>query len=273
VTVASRPVRSGLCSISLRAYTAEAVIDTAARAGLAGIEWGGDVHVPPGDTTRASAVARRSADAGIACPSYGSYLYGGRSTAPEAAAVLDAAEALDVPNVRIWAEVGVGLDASADDRARVVDGVRMLAEAVTARGLSASLEYHVDTQTHTAASTLALLDEVNVSGLFTYWQPDWTLAPDVLRQELRAVRDRLSHVHVFCWKSYRDRLPLAEGEPVLPGVLGELGELAATGSWAEPRYAFIEHVIDDDPERVVADAATLHGWLSGRDSTGTVHDN
>ena len=48
----------GLCSVTLRARSIAEVVDAAVGAGLAAIEWGGDVHVPPGDL-QAAAEARR----------------------------------------------------------------------------------------------------------------------------------------------------------------------------------------------------------------------
>ena len=43
----------GLVSVTFRQLAPEALIDLAARAGLAAIEWGADIHVPPGDDANA----------------------------------------------------------------------------------------------------------------------------------------------------------------------------------------------------------------------------
>ena len=42
-------VRAGLCSITFRSLDVATIIDLAVSAGLDGIEWGADVHVPVGD--------------------------------------------------------------------------------------------------------------------------------------------------------------------------------------------------------------------------------
>ncbi len=49
-------IRAGLCSVTFRALPPERIVALAAAAGLDVIEWGGDVHVPPGrsDTRRRS---------------------------------------------------------------------------------------------------------------------------------------------------------------------------------------------------------------------------
>ncbi|MEZ5208343.1 MAG: hypothetical protein R2690_15535 [Acidimicrobiales bacterium] len=67
----------GLCSVTFRALAVPAVVDLAAEAGLEAIEWGGDVHVPPGDVRRAAAAAQATLATGLRVGSYGSYLFAG----------------------------------------------------------------------------------------------------------------------------------------------------------------------------------------------------
>ena len=57
-------IRGGLVSVTFRALPPREVAGLAARAGLAGIEWGGDIHVPHGDGKRAREVRRITEDAG-----------------------------------------------------------------------------------------------------------------------------------------------------------------------------------------------------------------
>ena len=67
-------IAPGLCSITFRSLTADDVIRVACRAGVEGIEWGADVHAPPGGGPTIAALAARSRDAGVEVVSYGSYL-------------------------------------------------------------------------------------------------------------------------------------------------------------------------------------------------------
>ena len=96
-----------MCSITMRQMGTDEVIALAVRAKLAGIEWGADGHVPPGETALAESVARRCGDAGVAVTSYGTYLgmapFDDPDSPPdELAAALDSAEALGAPLVRAW---------------------------------------------------------------------------------------------------------------------------------------------------------------------------
>ena len=45
-----------MCSITMRNLGADEVVALAVRAGLAGIEWGADGHVPPGEIGVAEAM-------------------------------------------------------------------------------------------------------------------------------------------------------------------------------------------------------------------------
>jgi sugar phosphate isomerase/epimerase len=66
-------IQGGLVSITFRALAPHEVVDLVVRAGLKGVEWGGDVHVPHGDEVRAKEVAALTREAGLCCCAYGSY--------------------------------------------------------------------------------------------------------------------------------------------------------------------------------------------------------
>jgi sugar phosphate isomerase/epimerase len=102
VTLAAA-ITPGLCSVTFRALPAERVIALATEAGLAAIEWGMDVHLPPGETAQAAALAAACHDAGIATPTIGSYLRCTDEDGDQPAAVFDTAIALGAAVVRVWA--------------------------------------------------------------------------------------------------------------------------------------------------------------------------
>src|SRR2546421_12786695 len=66
-----RVIVPGLVSVTFRQLAPAAVVDLAVRAGLCGIEWGADVHVP--DVPAARRVASLTGDAGLVVACYGSY--------------------------------------------------------------------------------------------------------------------------------------------------------------------------------------------------------
>ncbi|MGH3748917.1 MAG: hypothetical protein ACRDT8_16140, partial [Micromonosporaceae bacterium] len=96
-------LRSGLCSVTYRALPAEAVARLAADSGLRAIEWGADIHAPPGDADRLAALRDVTLENGLVVASYGSYFKAGPQGAEEFAPVLAAAVALGAPRIRVWA--------------------------------------------------------------------------------------------------------------------------------------------------------------------------
>jgi sugar phosphate isomerase/epimerase len=257
-------IRPGLCSITFRALTADQVLELAIRAGVEGIEWGADGHAPPGGGPDVERLRQRCRDSGIAIVSYGSYLGMGSADADEphaVAAVLDSAEMLGSPMVRIWTEFGVGPDASDADRNRVIDTTRALADAISARGCTTALEFHPGTVTETARSANSFLDALERPEVRTHWQPDPALSADDSLAELTTVAARLAHLHVFSWGSagIGDRHPLADGSDLWTRAF----EIADREGAPLPdgRYALCEYVRGDDPEQFVADVEAMSAWL------------
>jgi sugar phosphate isomerase/epimerase len=258
-------IAPGLCSITFRALDTDAVIDVAVRAGVQGIEWGADVHAPPGGDAGVTALGARTRDAGLSVVSYGSYLGMARSTDDQVEAVLDSAEALGAPMVRIWAELGVTPDSPADERRRVTEHTEALVERIAARRFTATLEFHPGTLTETAWSTNDLLEAIGRTELRTHWQPDPSLVPETALDELAAVAPRLGHLHVFAWgpAGIDDRRPLADGVALWPAAFAlaeREGDAIAGG-----RYALCEYVRDDDPEQFVVDVRVLRNWIDAID--------
>ena len=253
---------SGLVSVTFRALSPGEIVDLVARGGLAGIEWGGDVHVPHGDVACAREVRRLTVDAGLVVCSYGSYYRAGNGEPPAFEAVIESALALGAPLVRIWAGRRGSADADAAYwRAVVEDSQRVLALAQQA-GLGVAYEFHENTLTDTNASALRLLREVAgdgpasdpASGLSTYWQPSLHMDELTRREGLRAVLPWLSHVHVPHRRG-NARMPLADGADLWPARLATVRESG------RDHYTLIEFVQDDAPEVFMRDAETLLEWL------------
>jgi sugar phosphate isomerase/epimerase len=243
--------------VTFRALEVEEVAHIAAAAGLAALEWGGDVHVPPGDDDAIARAARATAAAGVTTASYGSYLLADGDASPATIArVLDTAVALGAPNVRVWAPFGI--DPGSDRTREVVAGLAAVCEQAAARDLTVGLEFHAGTLTATAASTAAVLDAVGAANLATYWQPPYWLPsrpPAEDAAEVAGLAHRLSHLHVYEWTGASDRRPLADGTARWQAVFGALAAAP------RPRVAFLEFVRADDPRRLDDDARTLRELL------------
>ncbi len=254
-------IKSSVVSVTFRKMSPAELVAISKKAGLAGIEWGSDVHVLPGDVALAKEVKKLTEDAGLAVASYGSYYYAAHAEnkAPFEA-VLESAVALGAPNIRIWAGVGASKDADAARRAEVAADIVRCADLAKKAGVTLSLEYHGNTLTDTLASTLQLLDEAKHDNVFSYWQAPLDVADAQQEHDLAKLLEtgKVTNAHVYRWETIDGNYvqkSLESGKDLLTKWLGQMN----TGV---PRWACIEFVKDGTPEQFLADAAVLNDILS-----------
>ncbi len=116
--------------------------------------------------------------------------------------------------------------------------------------ITVALEFHPGTLTHTAASTVRLIEDIDLPNLRTHWQPDPQLSANQALEELRTVLPYLAHLHVFTWGAagIADRRPLAAGSDLWPAALA-LAETSPLPDGAT-RYALCEYVRGDSPRQL-----------------------
>ena len=247
---------TGLVSVSFRKLPPRAIVDVARACGLIALEWGGDVHVPPGDLARAQDVGAMTRDAGLRVIAYGSYVRLGEADADSFPAVVDTAEALGAPAIRVWAGTRASADADEPYRRRVIAQARQLADLAAQKNVAVCYEYHADTLTDTDASALALIRATgDHPAVKTLWQPPHERPVEENVASLRGVLPWLHHVHVFHWPRRGERAPLADGAAPWRAYLDLLRH-------EKPDCPLLlEFVRGDDPVQLAADAATLRQWI------------
>lgn len=248
-------LHTGLVSVTFRKLSVPEIIALVKQAGLEGLEWGGDIHVPPGDLVNAQSVRQKTLEAGLQVAAYGSYYRLGTGQLPFES-VLETAVALGAPTIRVWAgTVGSRAADSAVWREVVRDGQRS-AELASAAGISLSLEFHPDTLTDTSQSTVRLLKEIDRPTVFSYWQPPPDGTRETNSQGLAEILPWLGNVHVFHWVPQYERHPLVEGaadwETYLRLICGN----------PKKRFLMLEFVQNDAEQAFLQDAQVLSGWLS-----------
>lgn len=241
----------GMTSVTFRKLSTEQIIDLVAQCELDGIEWGGDVHVPAGDAALAQRVGEQTRKAGLTVLSYGSYhrLCEGQDFAP----VLQSAQALGAPMIRIWA--GTRSSSQADDAyfAQAAQELSTLCEQAAAAGIRIGLEYHRNTLTDTGDTALRLL--TMAKGATCYWQPNPDLPTQEHFREIALLGGYLSNVHVFCWTKGNVRHPLREGTDIWRQYFAKLRE-------QNPSFnAILEFVENDSVDAFRDDANTLKELL------------
>lgn len=248
-------LRTGLVSISFRKHSAPELIEEVVKAGQQGLEWGGDVHVPHGNVKVAEQVARWTRDAGLESAAYGSYYrVGPAEKSPEIEAVLDSAEALGTPVVRVWAGNKGSARASLQDRHVVIEDTERICKLAAKRSIRIAFEYHGNTLTDDIESAVDLLEALPLENLDSLWQPPNGQPEDVCEKSLLRILPRVSNVHVFHWGEGggADRYLLSEGKERWMRYFQILAEDP------KPRWALLEFAKDDVLENYHRDARVLH---------------
>lgn len=248
-------IKTGLLSVTFRKTASREIVHLTTRAGLHGIEWGGDVHVPHGDLAAARDARRMTEDAGLAVLAYGSYFRCRPGEAFEP--VLASAVALGAPMIRIWAGERGSAEVDEVHREAVAGLARACVASASQAGIAVAFEHHANTLTDTLPSTLALLHAT--PGARTLWQPPHNMDEDARLEGLRRMLPSLANIHVFHWRMPDlARLPLCEGEVLWRKRL----HVAADGG--RDFAALLEFVRGDSPEQMVEDAATLRRCIEMR---------
>lgn len=264
-------IHPGICSLTLAKQSPQDVLKTAVEAGLQGIEWWGRDHVPHGDLEVARRVGDLTRAAGIEVASYGSYYRAGVSEADGLAfvRVLDTAEALGAPLIRIWAGNQNGIEAGAAHIQAVVDDTLRIADLAAKRDVALTFEFHGGTLTDCNETAVRFAAQVPHPNVWFSWQPPHGYSLEHCLDGLESLLPRLGTLHVFHWTmgSYEANTVNETMRPPLPGDFHRhpLADgvdrwrryLAAAGTTGRDHWALLEFVRDDCPEQVVADAATL----------------
>ncbi|MEC2158339.1 sugar phosphate isomerase/epimerase family protein [Virgibacillus halodenitrificans] len=245
----------GLCSVTFRDSSVEEVIDISKKAGISGIEWGGDVHVPP-LSDRAKEVARLTEQAGLEVVSYGSYYRLGHGENNQFEEILQTAIQLKAPGIRVWAGKKGSEQADEKYRKKVAEDARRIAELAKEADIRIHLEYHGKTLTDTAESAADLLKMINHESVFLYWQPAVSLPVENRLKNIEKIRQWLSNIHVFHWHG-TEKLPFENGMEEWKKYLNKLEPEAD-----ETRYLLMEFVKDGKPTQFFDDVQALKSLVN-----------
>ncbi len=245
-------IRTGLVSVTFRKIGVQDVIRLTKEAGLRHIEWGGDVHVPPGKIDLARDVGKRTLDAGLELAAYGSYFRVGADSENEASLgqTLETARALGTSIVRVWAGSRGSKGAPESYWRKMITDTQEAADFAQREGMSLAFEFHGNTLNDATSATRRLMEQVERDNVATYWQEDNRVDYDTCLKGLKRIRKWLSNIHVFHWHEGKRR-PLDEAESKWEMYL----DMAASSE--QDHIALIEFVQEDSPLLFVNDAATL----------------
>jgi 3-dehydroshikimate dehydratase len=241
----------GLVSITLRQLSSQEIVDIVVEAGLAGIEWGGDVHVPHGNFAKAREVRKCTEGANLKVAAYGSYYFAGHKNSESFEKILETAVELNSPIIRVWAGKQGSSDSTERYRQEVIEDCRRIADLAGSANIRIASEWHPNTLTDTMESAKALLEAIDHDNFYTYWQPPKFMPVENCLEQLEAAKPWLTGLHVFSWdRETAQRLPMARHSHEWKLYLAKA---ASVGEM----FALLEFVENDDPNVFLRDAETL----------------
>ena len=246
--------QTGLVSISFRRYSVDEILTACRAANLSLIEWGSDVHVPAGDAAAADLVAKKTADAGMKCITYGSYFRIAHTPLAEFDAYLDSACRLGAKNIRLWCGTIGSAQTTPELRERIVTEGRAAAEMAAKCGLNITLECHSGTLTDDCSSAMRYIREVDHPAMRLYWQPSQFHSEAYNIETANAYAPYTEGLHVFHWDASH-RYPLADGTAIWEKYLPPFR------AQTRPIALLLEFMHDDRLETLAETAKTLHSWL------------
>lgn len=246
-------MKTGFTTITFRHMSIDELIQLAKETNLTGIEWGGDVHVPP-DSSRefVCEVKQKCTQAGLDVLSYGSYYRG--LTDQEFIPILNTASILGAPIIRIWA--GNKSPDLMDDAyfIELVANIQTACDLALKKGIKIALEYHDKTMTETKEAALKLIQAVNRENLFTYWQPNPNTSFEEHIAEIDLLMPWICTYHIFAWEMHDDvrhHYLLDKHSDIWKKYLLRI-------ALKKEVNLILEHSKDEDRDNFVADTKTLH---------------
>ena len=202
-------IKTGLVSITFRDLSVAEVVNAAKEAGLEGIEWGGDVHVPAGDIAAAENARKLTEEAGLKSFAYGSYFRPGecKDAAEEFKPVLATAVALGAPVIRVWAGAKWSWQADETYWNKVIADTQIICDMAAEENINIAYEYHGWSLTDNPMSARDAKFNVNRDNMRLYWQPNYCCSKEDNELALQILMPFMDYVHVFYWAPAGERLP------------------------------------------------------------------
>ena len=239
--------RTGLVSVSFRAYEPREILCAMKNAGLSYIEWGSDVHAPCCDRARLDELVALMKEFGVRCCSYGTYFRLGQAPISELEPYILAAKTLGTDTLRLWCGIKSGAEMTPDEVASLLSECRAAADMAEKHGVTLCTECHMGTFTERPEDALWLMRDVASPHFRTYWQPfQWRTVEQNLHY-LRTLLPYVTHLHVFQWKGAA-RHSLSEG-------FGEWQDYLALLQGSHT--LLLEFMPDDKLETLGAEASAL----------------
>lgn len=249
-------IRLGLASGAIFGISAEQVVETAVRAGLDGIEWASDAHLPYGDLKSAERLMLLTLRANLSPLGYATLFRVNGHSREAFDSVIETARRLQAPLVRVFAGHGPRDRLDEAGRAAFVDAARSAADVAGKAGITLCFRVNRNTLFDSYASAVSFLARIDHPFARMSWEPG-ACFDDSMRQFTQfPVHVPVIYARPFAEDFSRPMLREKEEDWIL--YLDALEEQAESHDMAH--YVVICTVKDDDKANLAADVDLLRKW-------------
>lgn len=244
----------GLVSVTFRGLSVEEIADLCQKNHLTYIEWGSDVHVPPGNFKKAEQTAKLCENKGLVPFAYGSYYRMGQNKS-EFSKYIDTAKALNAKVIRIWAGTKAPSALTKEEYNGLLFEADEIAEIARKSGITIASECHLDTLTEDAEAGKEFIEKISSPFFKTYWQPNQFKSFEQNIAAAKALSPYTVGIHIFNWDK-NGRHPLVDGKKMWQQYLGVFGGMDIP--------VMLEFMHDDSPSSLAPTAETLFELIEGK---------
>ena len=187
----------GLCSVSFRNNLAEEVIKAVSEAGLGYIEWASNCHAPYNDLEALQNIVSLQKQYGIKCSSYGTYFYLMHNNIEELETYIKAAKMLGTKVLRLWCGKRASADYSFQEKQELFAKCRKAAKIAERENVILCMEFHRNSFTDTAESSIELMQAVDSPNFKMYWQPTLGVSEETIIRNAHLISPYTVNIHVF----------------------------------------------------------------------------
>ena len=234
----------GLVSVSFRGCSPTEILTAMKAAGLDYIEWGSDVHAPPG---KAEELALLQKSYGIACCSYGTYFRLGVTPMEELPAYIAAAKRLGTDILRLWCGNKNSEEYTEEEKEELFSACRAAADIAEESGVVLCMECHNKTYTNRKEAAFELMQTVGSESFRMYWQPNQHRTEAENLEYAGLLSSYTVNIHVFNWKG-KEKYPLGDAKALWKKYLD---------CFDTDRALLLEFMPDGKLETLTAEAGAL----------------
>ena len=187
----------GLCSVTFRKKSIEEVVETARKAGVGYIEWGGDIHVK--SVEDACKVKSLCDNEGIKISSYGSYFNSADYDEAQWTEICEIASRMGATSIRIWLGKKDSEETSDSEYNALLNSTKKMCDIASEYSLLVCPECHDNTFNNNTDAFLRVKNDLQKDNFKTYFQSRYFRMEYDLDRIDRTF-DFIENVHL----SYRD---------------------------------------------------------------------